>query len=252
MPTSFCHSMRNHGYTTALPLSTSSVSTLDHVLLFLSYLNRQHPNIFFSSELEKDGRLPFLDNEITRSNGRFSTLVYRKPTFTGLFTNFHSFVPLAYKGSLVCCLLHRVFHLCSSYENFHARLEVVRKRKLFNLNGFPIHMFDQLVRHFLNKLFEPKPPSQFRTQITRLRSAAYSHLNIRFVFRSPTRISSFFLFKDKVPNSLSIYLYLYSLKFFIFTLFMALLKVICWAIIFITRIRFPSGKSLATILKTNV
>ena len=30
---------------------------------------------------------------------------------------------------------------------------------------------------------------------------------------------------------------------------MALLKVICWAIIFITRLRFPPGKSLATILK---
>ena len=135
---------------------TSSVSTLDHVLLFLSYLNRQHPNIFFSSELEKDGRLLFLDIEITRSNGRFSTSVYRKPTFTGLFTNFHSFVPLAYKRSLACCLLHRTFHLCSSYENFHVQLEVVRK--LFNLNGFPIHIFDQLVRHFLNKLFEPKPP----------------------------------------------------------------------------------------------
>ena len=29
---------------------------------------------------------------------------------------------------------------------------------------------------------------------------------------------------------------------------MALLKVICWAIIFITRLRFPPGKSLATIL----
>ena len=40
----------------------------------------------------------------------------------------------------------------------------------------------------------------------------------------------------------------YSIKFFIFTVFMALLKVICWAIIFITRIHFPPGKSLATIL----
>ena len=29
---------------------------------------------------------------------------------------------------------------------------------------------------------------------------------------------------------------------------MALLKVICWALIFIIRIRFPPGKSLATIL----
>ena len=33
-----------------------------------------------------------------------STSVYRKPTFTGLFTNFYSFIPLAYKRSLVSCL----------------------------------------------------------------------------------------------------------------------------------------------------
>ena len=32
---------------------------------------------------------------------------------------------------------------------------------------------------------------------------------------------------------------------------MALLKAICWAIIFIERIRFPPGKSLATILISN-
>ena len=39
-------------------------------------------------------------------------------------------------------------------------------------------------------------------QITRLCSAAYFHLNIRFVFRYCTRISSFFPFKDKVPKFL--------------------------------------------------
>ena len=40
------------------------------------------------------------------------------------------------------------------------------------------------------------------TQITRLCSAAYPHLNIHIVFRSSTRISSFFPFKDKVPKFL--------------------------------------------------
>ena len=69
--------------------------SLDHVPLFFNYLNHQHPNISFTSELEKDGKLPFLDVDITRSKGKFSTSVYRKPTFTGLFTNFHSFIPLA-------------------------------------------------------------------------------------------------------------------------------------------------------------
>ena len=83
-------------------------------------------------------------------------------------------------------------------------------------------MFDQLVRRFLNNIFEPKPvvhtaakktvyfclpftgshSLQIRTQITRLCNAAYPHLNIRFVFRSSTRISSFFPGKDKVPKFL--------------------------------------------------
>ena len=43
---------------------------------------------------------------------------------------------------------------------------------------------------------------QIRTQITRLCRAAYPHLNIRFVFRSSTRISSFFPFKDRIPKFL--------------------------------------------------
>ena len=67
--------------------------SLNHVPLFLDYRNRQHPSISFTSELEKDGKLPFLDVEIFRSSGKFSTSVYRKPTFTGLFTNFHSAFP---------------------------------------------------------------------------------------------------------------------------------------------------------------
>ncbi len=48
--------------------------SLDHVPHFLNFLNRQHPNISFTSELEKDGKLSFLDVDITRSNGKFPPL----------------------------------------------------------------------------------------------------------------------------------------------------------------------------------
>ncbi len=136
------------------------------------------------------------------------------------FYTTRSFIPLAYKRSLISCLLYRIFNLCSSYENFHTELEVIRK--LFNLYGVPSHMFDHLVHRFLNKIFEPKPPIhmvlkkvvyfclpftgshslQIHTQINRLCNAAYPRLNIRFIFRSPKRISSFFPFKDKVPTFL--------------------------------------------------
>ena len=80
-------------------------------------------------------------------------------------------------------------------------------------------MFDHLVRRFLD-MFDPKPTVytvpkkivdfcppftsshslQIRNQITRLCNAAFPHLNIRFVFRSSTRISSFFPFNDKLPK----------------------------------------------------
>ena len=57
-----------------------------------------------------------------------------------------------------------------------------------------------LFTQFLRKLSISVFPSLARNQITRLCNAAYPHLNIRFVFRFSTRISSFFPFKDKVPK----------------------------------------------------
>ena len=137
--------------------------------------------------------------------------------------SFHSLSQLyssCLKRSLVSCLLRRIFNLCSNYQNFHAQLEVVRK--LCNMNGFPSHMFDQLVRCFLNNIFKPKRnvhtvgkkmvyfclpftgshSFQIRNQITGFCNAAYPHLDIRFVFCSFTRISSFFPFKDEDPKFL--------------------------------------------------
>ena len=164
------------------------LKSLNHVPHFLDYLKNYPPR--------------FIVNPLSLVFSRIS----------------HSFIPLAYQRFLVSCLLHRIFNLCSTYEKFHAQLEVVRK--LFNFNGFLSHMFDHLVRRFLYNMFDPKPTVytvpkkivffclpftgshslQICIQITRLCNAAYPHLNIRFVFRSSTRISSFFPFKDKVPN----------------------------------------------------
>ena len=105
-------------------------------------------------------KLPFLDIDISCSQGKFSTSVYRKPTFTGLFTNFHSFIPLTYKRCLVSCLIHRIFNLCSSYENFHIQLEVVRNLFKLNYFGFPSYMFERIIRRFLDNTFVPKPSVQ--------------------------------------------------------------------------------------------
>ena len=127
----------------------------DHILPFLNYLNSKHTNITFTYEVEKDKCLPFLDVNILFSNGKFSTTVYRKPTFTGLFTNFESFIPITYKQGLINTLLFRYFNISSSYAIFHAEIE--KFRQIMTKNGYPDKFFDKIVRSFLNKIFEKAP-----------------------------------------------------------------------------------------------
>ena len=54
----------------------------EHLSKFHAYLNTYHPNMSFSIEQEINGKLLFLDVEVSQQQGKFVTTVYRKPTFT--------------------------------------------------------------------------------------------------------------------------------------------------------------------------
>ena len=57
-------------------------------------MNNIHANIKFTVETEKDNHLPFLDVLITRTEDELiNTTLHRKPTFTGLYMRYDSFVP---------------------------------------------------------------------------------------------------------------------------------------------------------------
>ena len=75
-----------------------------------------HINMSFSMETEKDNKLSFLDVEITREQGKFTTTVFRKPTFSGVYSNFESFLPSVYKFSMVYTLVYRCFRICSNFS----------------------------------------------------------------------------------------------------------------------------------------
>ena len=66
----------------------------DHVPKFLSYLNSRHGNIKFTSEIEEDGNLAFLDVFVQKENTfpvSFSTLVFRKKDVYWLNHKIHLF-----------------------------------------------------------------------------------------------------------------------------------------------------------------
>ena len=99
--------------------------------------------------------MPFLDVNVFRENGKFAINVYRKETFTGVYTNFSSFIPLEHKFGLVYTLLHRCFCLLSNMSKFH--FEIEKLKEILLSNGYSNNFFDNCISKFMNKLYIKKP-----------------------------------------------------------------------------------------------
>ena len=98
----------------------------DHLKYFQDFLNYCHINMSFSMEKEKENKLSFLDVEIKRELGKFTTTVYRKPTFSGVYSNFESFLPPVYKFGMVYTLVYRCFNICSNWTQCHTELTFLK------------------------------------------------------------------------------------------------------------------------------
>ena len=202
----------------------------DHVKKFLRYMNSRHRNIEFTHEEEKDGSLPFLDVLITRVDNRFVTSVYRKKTFSGVYLNFKSFLPIDYKQGLLFTLLFRAYKISSDYSKLHEEIE--KLQIIWQMNKFPLFFIDKCIYKFLDKLFVAR---HVRSDVgnkedvvvslmylgkisielkKRLRNAFRSYcpnINLRVVFSSPNRLKNGFSFKDIIMKNLnSLVLYKYT------------------------------------------
>ena len=69
----------------------------EHLKLFVNYMNSKHRNIKFTFQTEDSDNFSFLDVKITRQNKQFVTSVFGKATFSGVFTNYDSFISDTYK-----------------------------------------------------------------------------------------------------------------------------------------------------------
>ena len=76
----------------------------EKVLRFVNYMNKRHKNITFSFETVKDDSFSLLDVKICREKYKFTTIVFRKDTFSGVYTNFGSFIALEHKFDLAYTL----------------------------------------------------------------------------------------------------------------------------------------------------
>ena len=204
-------------------------SAEDHVKKFHKYINSRHKNMTFTYETEANNRLAFLDVLVTRENNTFCTSLYRKPTFSGLYSNFESFMPETYKKGLIYTLLHRAFVLCCNWNKFH--LEVLFLKDIFRKNSFPHFFTDRCVKYFLDKVFTVKKviatvpkkkvriclpflgkqSFEIRTKLCKFMSKNFPQCQLEVIFNSGNRLRNSFSFKDKIPlNVRSHILYRYT------------------------------------------
>ena len=116
---------------------------------FREYMSSKHQNINFTVKNENVGSLSYLDVKICRKNGKFVTSVYGKPTFSGVFTNYQSFIPTHQKRRL-----HRSFSIGSDFKTFH--FEIDHLKIILIKNNYPLNFIDSCIKSFLNKLYTPK------------------------------------------------------------------------------------------------
>ena len=149
------------------------------------------------------------------------TSVYRKPTFSGVYTNYNSFLPQIYKTGLVHTLLFRLYTICSDWNMVHREIEhlkLVMKR-----NAYPDCLIDRTIKRFLCHLFVKRtattPQQDSRTfqlylpflgtlssktekSINRAFKQYLPTCKVKIVTSASVRLKSLFNFKDKIPTYL--------------------------------------------------
>ena len=108
--------------------------------VFYNRLNNLVPNIKFKVEWEVEGKLPFLDVLIMRSNGKLSFSIYRKPTHSGSYLHFFSNHSDQIKRSVASGLFLRALRICSPQHLDH---ELILIREQLSKLGYPGWFLDK-------------------------------------------------------------------------------------------------------------
>ena len=193
----------------------------DHIKRFQSYLNSCHVNMSFNIEPEQNNKISFLDVNVIREQGKFTTSVHRKPTFSGVYTHFDSFLPDTYKIGMICTLVNRSFRIYSSWSKFHQQL--IFLREIFQKNGYSENFIDRCFKLSLDRIhilkekvptFEKKPlplvlpylgtiSLQTRTKLQKSIKGVLNCCKLQVIFKSQNKLcnnSRFNPFSGPVAN----------------------------------------------------
>uniref|UniRef100_A0A6M2DT15 Putative penelope-2 aae n=1 Tax=Xenopsylla cheopis TaxID=163159 RepID=A0A6M2DT15_XENCH len=119
----------------------------------LKHFNSFNNSLQFTHETESEQRISFLDTQLIRKNNRIITNWYRKPTWSGRYTNFFSYVPIAIKINTVNNLIDKAITL--SHKDFwEDNLKIIKTT--FIKNSYPKELLTRLINTRTNHLTKGK------------------------------------------------------------------------------------------------
>ena len=208
----------------------------NHVAFFKRRLTRSSV-LQFTHEEMTDETFHFLDVKLTlKTDGSFSSNVFIKPTDNGLYSDFNSYSPLAYKKSIIKSLIHRALKYTSSWTDFNN--EINRIQQTFANNNFPQNLVENVINRTVNKfqnnsnLDTPEPtntipifvkiftPINFYKEKNELKTIIEEHVTVNnpnkrielMPYFKPLRLGSKFTtrVKEEDPLTCSHVVYLYT------------------------------------------
>lgn len=121
----------------------------DKIQEVLETFNLQNEDIKFTCEIEQNGRLPYLDMLLIRTNeGRVKTDWYSKPISSGRILNYFSYHPVDQKLGVVTNFINRVRTL-STVRSEEEKNQLIRDQ--LSTNDYPRHLINRM-------LHQPRPP----------------------------------------------------------------------------------------------
>ena len=187
---------------------------------FKNFMTTCHPKMKFTFKKEQSKCFSFLDVKVIRKINAFTTMVYCKLSFSGVYTHFDSYMPLNYKFSLVSTIIFYSFTICSDMPKFCQ--EICKIKGAFIKNGCSERFIDKCVKTFLNKVFILKRIIQTaeKKQVTivlpymgmistelkvKLRKTFKQLLPayyLRVIFKTSLHMKNYFNLKDKTKREL--------------------------------------------------
>ena len=138
--------------------------------------------------------------------------------FTGVYSNFKSFMPSKYNSNLIATFLYRLYHLTS--VDSHFTNEVGNIENILICNGYPIKFICICVKRFLKNKDKSKTPSEnsedtkkmiilpflgrmsskIERRVKSLFRKSLPSVKLCFLYKTANKMCNLFHYKDKIPS----------------------------------------------------